>query len=131
MLTPEEPLSEARSAADMSSLGGTKVLVLMTDGANTVSPNGTDHSVYAPHAETSYGDGTYTDTLTSTICENIKADGIQVYTVLFDVSDPGIESILRNCATSPDMSYVAADSAALIAAFEAIGAQLKDVRLTQ
>jgi hypothetical protein len=96
-----------------------------------VSPNGTDHSVYAPHAETSYGDGTYTDTLTSTICENIKADGIQIYTVLFDVSDPGIESILRNCATSPDMSYVAADSAALIAAFEAIGAQLKDVRLTQ
>jgi hypothetical protein len=29
------------------------------------------------------------------------------------------------------MSYVAADSAALIAAFEAIGAQLKEVRLTQ
>jgi hypothetical protein len=129
MLTAEAPLSEARTAAEISALNGRKVLVLMTDGINWTSP-GVDGRFYE-HDDSPYGDDTYANTLTSTVCENIKADGIEIYTVLFDVTDNEIETILRNCASSLDMSYVAADSDALLAAFEAIGTSLREVRLTQ
>lgn len=129
MLTPEEPLTEARDASEIADLGGRKVLVLMTDGSNTTSPYGADE--YRLNAETSYGDATYANQLTTTLCDNIKDEGIEIYTVLFDVTDQSVTSLLEDCASAPANSFVAADSDELIDAFSAIGKAVKQLRLTE
>ena len=115
--------------ADIKAKGGRKVVVLMTDGANTSSTYADGN--YGPHNNTPYGDGTYTDNLTATLCENIKADGTLIFTVLFDVEDPKIEALQRNCATDASMSYVADDAIALQAAFGKRGASLTKRRIIQ
>ncbi len=129
MLTSDAPLTSASTAAEITAKGGKKAMVLMTDGTNTASPY--DDGNYGAHADTSYGDGTYTDNLTATLCENMKAEGIVVYTVLFDVTDADTETLLRNCATSPDKSFVADDAAELITAFGKIGTSLTQLRISK
>lgn len=129
MLTPQAPLKEASPMAEVLAKGGKKALVLMTDGMNT-SSNYADGN-YGPHHQTDYGDGTYTDNLTASLCSKIKAEGTLIYTVLFDVTDSNIENLLRNCATKPDMSFVASDAGELLSAFGKIGASLTRLRLTQ
>jgi hypothetical protein len=57
------------------------------------------------------------------ICNNIKADNIEIYTVLFDVSDPDIRTRLKNCATEEKMSFNADKKEDLLAAFREIGNQ--------
>lgn len=129
LLTPQAPLTEAATMASVKAKGGKKVMVLMTDGANTVSPYADGN--YGDHAYTEYGDGTYTDNLTASLCGKIKAEGTIVYTVLFDVTDPGIETLLRDCASDSSKSYVADDAAELLTAFADIGAALTKLRLTR
>jgi hypothetical protein len=129
MLTPEVPLTESAATAELTAKGGKKVMVLMTDGANSTSPY--DNGSYGNHADTSYGDGSYTDNLTAMLCEKIKSQGVTVYTVLFDVTDPGIESLLRNCASDPANSFVASNASELIAAFNNIGVSLTKLRLVK
>lgn len=129
ILTPEAPLSEAAPMADIVAQNGKKAVVLMTDGANSSSPYPDGN--YGLHKDTSYGDGTYTDNLTATLCDKIKADGTIIYTVLFDVIDAKVEAMLRNCASVPENSFVANDAAELIAAFGKIGASLTQLRITR
>jgi Flp pilus assembly protein TadG len=128
MLTPEAPLTEAMSAADVKAKGGKKVMVLMTDGANSSSPVNGD---YAADVNTKYGTNAYTNGLTTKLCDSIKAEGTIVYTVLFEVSDPSIEALLRGCASDPSKSYVAGDKSALLVAFSDIGTSLTKLRLTR
>ncbi len=129
MVTPEAPLTEAMPQAEAVAKGGKKVVVLMTDGANSSSPY--DDGNYGPDASTKYGDNGYSNSLTAKLCESIKAEGTVVYTVLFDVSDPQIEALLRGCASDASKSYVAGDKAALLTAFNDIGAALTKLRLTK
>ena len=82
-------------------------------------------------ADTEYKDNTYTNGLTASICAKIKAEGTIVYTVLFDVTDPQIESLLHDCASDPGKSYVASDAAGLQTAFKNIGTSLTQLRLTK
>jgi Flp pilus assembly protein TadG len=126
LLDSAEPFTNSKTAAEITAKGGKKALVLMTDGANTLSITGTAGFVGGCPS----GDCSATDTLTSQVCENIKASGIIVYTVLFDVSDAKIEKMLQDCASDPANSYVAADGTALIASFNKIGKSLTSLRLS-
>ncbi|MER2604873.1 MAG: pilus assembly protein [Siculibacillus sp.] len=97
-----------------------KAIVLMTDGANTVSATPPQHwgsDVAASNAQ-----------LTQT-CANAKAEGISIFTVAFEVTDANIKSILTNCASNANYFFDATDSAALIAAFNKIGSMLTARRL--
>jgi Mg-chelatase subunit ChlD len=99
-----------------------KVIVLMTDGANTHSPNYPDH------------EGTNTDAankLTAELCSSIKKTGIDIYTIAFDVSDVTIKSILQSCATSPSFYYDATTVSSMQEAFGQIATALAGVRLVQ
>lgn len=126
LLDSAQPFTNSKTAAEIAAKGGKKALVLMTDGANTLSISGTAGFV----AGCPSGDCSATDTLTAQVCENIKASGIVVYTVLFDVSDAKIEKMLQDCASDPANSYVAADGTALIASFNKIGKSLTSLRLS-
>jgi hypothetical protein len=100
-----------------------KVLVLMSDGGNTVSAN-------APfHSDRNIADA---DATTEAVCTNIKNDGVEIYTVAFEVTNNSSLDLLRRCASSPNTHFFnAVDSNQLLAAFQRIGAALASVRLTR
>jgi Flp pilus assembly protein TadG len=107
-----------------------KVVVLMTDGendlfagGNPVDPiksgttrftlNGTAYSSYGrglePSATNRLGITTgiaseHTTKMNAdikTICDQMKADGITIYTTTFRVTDPVVQGRVKDCATSP------------------------------
>ena len=65
------------------------------------------------------------------LCTNIKAKGIKIYTVAFEVADLGIKDILRDCASAPSNFFDADDSSELQTAFENIGANLSPLRIAR
>lgn len=131
MLEPGQPLEKATSKADATRLGLTKAIVLMTDGANTVVPD--SDTGWWDHDDLSPWDNPLpsqrADNATKSLCTNIKAAGIQIFTVAFSVNDADAERMLRDCASRPEYSYNATSSDALLDAFERIGAQLQSLRV--
>ncbi|MEO1013804.1 MAG: pilus assembly protein TadG-related protein [Pseudomonadota bacterium] len=114
------PFQEGLTTAEVASRSGMKAIVLMTDGRNTRAPN------YPEHNSTSV---TLANDLTAEICTNIKADGVSLYTIAFDVSDTTIRSILEDCANSASDYYDAQNANQLTAAFDSIGERLRDLSL--
>lgn len=117
-LSPSAPFDQSRSAS-VPRLN--RYIVLMTDGANTVSPQPNDHNGT---------DSALANDYTRTACDNIKADNIKIFTVAFDVTDATIKNILRNCASNNGFYFDASDAAALTSAFDAIAAQISALRIT-
>ena len=125
------PFDEARAtnAKDTQS-----VLLLMTDGSNTVSLNGE-----RPGFEGLYHWGEHDENkavrnanaLTSELCQSIKADNIKVITVAFEVTDTTTLDLLRNCASSSSNFYIAKNSAGLKNAFGKIGSGFSNVRISR
>lgn len=110
MLTPGEPYTAA--AAPRNRL--TKVLIMLTDGDNTQNRWTTD--------------GNAIDARTASVCANIKAANIMIYTIR--VID-GDANLLRNCATSPSMYYNVTAADQMNAVFQAIAAQMSALRLSR
>ena len=138
ILAPGEPYA-ARTQAELDVIGGRKVLLLMTDGINANSPRLWDGAIL-PHASASHAwrDGTLTDQLTEDICNNIRADGIEIFTVLFDVPEGSkIQRILHGCAspkgTDPEVrwSFNAKSKKDLLEAFRDISNELDVLKLLE
>lgn len=114
-------LSPLGPFADGAAYGAAKkYLVLMTDGANT-------RSVDQPYHWNT--DATSANTVTSQTCASVKAKGIRVYTVAFDVTDAAIKNILQACATSPTDYYDSATVADLQTAFGTIAASISGAKV--
>ncbi len=128
LLDANAPYTEAKTNTEMADLGGTKAIVLMTDGDNTVKPE-----VYPWHYgnENAPGWGAVADQKTSALCTNIKAAGIKIYTVSLKVTKPESLSMLENCASEPSMAFNANDNAALTQAFKDIASKLAALHLTR
>ena len=122
MLDSNEPLLGAKTTAEMTALKGNKSLVLMTDGDNTLSANYPYHNG---------NDAAAADAKTAELCENIKAEGITVYTVGFKVTKPSSISMLSACASSPVQAFAAEDDAALMSAFSQIALAMSQVRVAK
>lgn len=117
LLNPGEPFAGARDfSPDVR-----KVMVIMTDGANTISPDYPTHNGR---------DAVLADKLMDRVCENARATGVEIYTVAVGVETMGARRALAKCATEEDAALEVADSAALDAAFQAIAAKIFRVRLT-
>jgi Flp pilus assembly protein TadG len=122
LLTPEAPFTEGRTASQLKAINGRKVMVIMTDGTNTASP------LYPNHDGR---DSSLADANFANVCSNIKADDIEVFTVLFEEPSPVIRTLMQNCASVPGNFYDTSNGAALIKAFESIARELSDVRIVQ
>ncbi|MGX7707440.1 pilus assembly protein TadG-related protein [Methylobacterium sp. Gmos1] len=136
-----------------------KIIVLMTDGANTwtdnsrsynksllssngyfVNADGSDADIHFPPANQNIANGTQArnalDALTKLACANAKADPakVSVYTIGFSVSSDPIDAqgidLLKTCA-SPNQYFQANDGNSLIGAFNAIAASIGKLRLTR
>jgi Mg-chelatase subunit ChlD len=125
VLSPQEPFATAKGYGEKVD-GATveKVMVLMTDGANTRSPN----YITKNHAGS---DVALANARTAELCTNIKAAGIKIYTVAFDVDEEDVKDMLRACASSDRQFYDAEDATELETAFANIGANLSPLRIAR
>lgn len=122
-LSKEAPYEEAKGYGEF--VRGERVrkfLVLMSDGKNTLSP------VYPAHTG---NDTALADQLSLEICSNIKAKGVEIYTVAFEIPDQSAKDVLESCASTPSKFFDARDGAELTESFRKIAQDFAPLRLTQ
>jgi len=139
-LSPGEPFTEGRP---YNAENNQKVLVLMTDGQNTYQSRSTFlkswYQIFGYVARGQLGTTNASamtqamDSRTAQACNNIKAAGIIVYTVAFQI--PGDEAsaltLLQNCATDEDKYFAPNSESELISAFNAIGKDISMLRIAK
>ncbi len=65
----------------------------------------------------------------STICEKMKAEGIIIYTVTFELTDVDTKALYENCASSPANYFDATGGQSLSDAFKKIGEDITRLRV--
>lgn len=123
-LTNSEPFTEAQ-ATNVAGKEARKVMLFMTDGANTLKQIGTDHGAIN-FAQTQAA----ANIQTSAVCDAAKADGVEIYTISLEITDATTLQLMEDCATSPAQAFDAQSEAELVRAFEEIGRELGRLRLT-
>ena len=108
-LSDVDPMNAPSPAPDLD-----KVIVLLTDGDNTQNRFTSSTSSI--------------DSRTEKVCTNAKAANIRIYTVR--VID-GNATLLRNCATKPDMFYDVNDASQLNSVFSSIAQNLANLRIAK
>ena len=94
-----------------------KIAILMTDGDYNTWYNGNGNGNASEQAEA--------------ICENMKDEGITVYTIGFDISEGSdAADVMANCATNPGTAYMADDGAELKQAFRDIALSISTIYLS-
>jgi len=150
-LSPNAPFGDGRSYTTTTN---TKVIVLMTDGANTWQSisNAIDKSTYGaygyyttansrlPTTNQNITNSTAAraamDQLTREACSNARAQGIIIYTVGFSGRNDPIDSqgkqLLTDCAGDSSRAFFTNSSTGLVSAFATISAGLGsgNLRLT-
>lgn len=124
VLSSHAPFDQGTLESGFYSQGGQKIVILMSDGANTRSANPSDGN----HNKTNVVDANKT---TERACDEIKDYGAEVYTIAFDVDDPDLAELLSDCASHPSRFFDAKDSTALTNAFRAISIDLRDIALAK
>jgi Flp pilus assembly protein TadG len=109
LISPIAPFNAPPPADDLD-----KVIVILTDGQNTQNRWSSSTSSI--------------DSRTAKVCDNIKADNIKLYTVR--VID-GNGTLLKNCATKPDMYYDVDQAIELTSVFGSIAQNLANLRLAK
>jgi Mg-chelatase subunit ChlD len=122
VLSEDAPFTGGASYATVQAQQGVKALILMTDGANTAS------STYPLHNGSSASDA---NDNVEALCDEIKHERIEVYTIAFEVTDMAIKNLLEDCATTPTKYFDATNAAELTDAFDYIAENLQELALTQ
>ncbi len=132
LLSDSKPFTEA-AAYDPDNITPRKVAVLMTDGDNTLQFRASDgrHVALSSSAATAVTQVAKTNNDTKAICDYMKTNKIEIYTVAFMVDNADAKTLLQNCATDPEHYYDASDSEKLMSAFSGIAQSLSQVRLAR
>jgi hypothetical protein len=112
-----------------------KAAIIMTDGMNTM----TDYSAFGRVTNGELGStnpdaDTITTTLDNklkTVCNNMKANGIIVYTVLFQTNEQSAKDVMKECASQEDYFFDTTTGDDLKTAFRAIGDSLSKLRISR
>jgi Flp pilus assembly protein TadG len=110
-LSPVAPFNALAPSPDLD-----KVIILLTDGDNT-------QDRWYPQSQSSL-----IDARTEKVCTNAKADNIKIYTIRVI---NGNASLLKACATKPDMYYEVAQASQLNSVFTAIAQNLANLRIAK
>jgi hypothetical protein len=86
-------------------------------------PSGVSHSTAPAEAEL--------DRRTALVCENAKAAGIRVYTILLMENSTRAVDLMQGCATSPDLYFNSPSAAELQGVFNAIATDLSNLRVSR
>ncbi|MDO9414261.1 MAG: pilus assembly protein [Pseudolabrys sp.] len=103
-----------------------KAIVLLSDGLNTAN------------RWPAYGDGTtqfgsQIDNRQKKLCDNIKADGITIYTIQLNTGIPAdpTSAVMQYCASDPSGFYLLTSATQVVSAFDSIGSQLVKLRISK
>ena len=143
-ISPNAPFADAKA---YKTTDNEKIIILLTDGMNAWSSLGNHNKSVGyytggrltdagkPNPTNSTEARAQIDAKTLTGCGNAKTQGVTIYTVGFSVSSEPIDAagldLLKKCASSPQMAYVANDSSTIITVFEEIAKSIGGLRLTQ
>ncbi|MEM1287713.1 MAG: Tad domain-containing protein [Pseudomonadota bacterium] len=136
VLSPTAPFIEGKSYDE-----ATKVMVVMTDGANRLLS--ADSLVPLSHYS-AYGNlrmgrmgrslidaEQYINQRTQAACTNAKEAGVVVYTVTFGIRDASSRRLWDDCATETSMAYHVDTASELVGAFNSIATAVGQLRLTR
>jgi len=139
VLSPQAPYTEA---GEFDSTERQKYMVLMTDGRNVSfgasgTMNRSDYGAYNFLANGLIGGTVNQGTVegivngwTLDMCTRMKAQGIEIFTVVYNETAASVHNMFRNCASRPENFYMTNNTAALNNAFSNIGRQMSRLRLT-
>lgn len=140
VLSPTEPFVEGRDYDPDTA----KVIIVMTDGQNTMYPSGNFNgaSYYSPYGFPYNGRigavGWSQSQLISEMnartietCVNTKSRGIDIYTIGLSPPNQATRDMLEQCASSPSYAYFPDDPQDLIDVFTEIASQLSALRVSQ
>ena len=147
VLSPGEPFTDGVPYTDNSV---NKVMIIMTDGDNNIEPSTplckqtnpgrytSDYTGYGYTSELRLGTSNAFDAADelnarlATVCQKIKDSGITIFTITFgDAADVTIQGYMRSCASLPANYFHAPTGDQLQTAFQAIGAQLTQLRIAK
>lgn len=139
LISPSAPYTEGAPYDDEDTI---KAVILLTDGNNDVgggmgTHNRSQYSAYgfAQSGHLGSTNGWQAESVlngkTATLCTNIKAQGIRLYTITFQVPSTSIQTLMRDCATDPEMYYDSPSNDDLNAVFQDIAKGLADLRLSK
>lgn len=132
MLSSPQPLTEAAAYdATGQNLKPRKAMVLMTDGANSKLMNASNGRHDVTPAPNPGSPATQANNYTSELCNNIKSNNIEIFTVAFNVTDNNIKSILKSCASDADHYFDATDTAGLMKSFQEIADALTNLYIAR
>lgn len=144
-LSPDSPFLNHEGVA-YDDRETTKVLVLLSDGRNQVVSNGniteSDYTSFGYLADGRMGStNNYlvaeqnVDAKVKRVCEAVKAKGIRLYTILFQVDFQKTQDLFRDCASKDDegrpLYYYVPAASDLETAFQNIGEDLSTLRITR
>lgn len=110
VLSPNQPFVQG---VDYDDEEVEKTIVLLTDGAQTVGGFGPSNNFSVSQANDN----------TRESCDRIKAKGVRIITVAFDLDDQAAKAMLQACATDPSNDFFDATNAdGLVDAFAEITA---------
>jgi Flp pilus assembly protein TadG len=140
LLSPVGPF-----ASDTAAYGAPKndkVVILMTDGQNAnANPGSNNASLYSGigyiwqnrlgiTTGTAAQRQTALDGRLTQLCTNMKAKGIEIYTIRVEVNDTNYQ-VLQGCATKADMFYDVKQASDLNSVFSAIARRIQNLRLSK
>ena len=99
-----------------------KVLIVMSDGLNTQSRWSSDGN-----GQTQYNGAI--DARQKIQCDNIKAQGIVIYTMHVNTDGDPTSAVLQYCASGTDKFSTVTSSSEIAKAFTAIGTSLSKLRV--
>jgi len=101
----------------------TQVIILLSDGLNTQNRWSTDQSTIDQRMwDSSTGNGT---------CHNIKATGVQIYTIQVNTGGDPTSALLQACATDSSKFFLLTSADQILTTFESIGTNLTKLRVAQ
>jgi Flp pilus assembly protein TadG len=113
----------------------TKVMILMTDGDNTMSS--TVRSAYGYLSEGKLGTTNASAAVTqlnnrlTTTCTSMKSHGIKIYSIMFNLNSSSVRTLFKGCASDEDYFFESATSDDLLQAFRQIGDSLSNLRISK
>lgn len=138
VISPTLPFTEGVAYEDED---WQKAIILLSDGRNEVvaqsSHNVSDYTGYGYLSKQRLGTTDNETAVTrvnekvAEMCDKVKAQGVRVYTITFQLSDPDVEAIFDACATDPALHFRSPTNAELDQAFQAIAQDLSNLRLSQ
>lgn len=97
------------------------IIILFTDGLNT--------------GDRWYGDfssqSSQVDARMQTMCDNVKATGVTIYTVQIDTDGAGQSAVLPYCASASNNFFMLTDPSQISAAFAQIGTSISKLRVAK